>query len=392
LTLKQPAEIGRVVLYTPNIADYHVDFIAPGGDTRRFAVVGNEENVVTHNFKPPVPCLKLRVTVTGIRPVNVELGNGPLLSEIEAYSQAGDGPATPVELVQAEAAAVVKVLFADDTEPRALWEDNFTDFQTAPQYYWDARDTKWVLNAETFRAAAKPGGGVTVASMSPKGYDAMTHIFPYNPAYRFFQVKLASIEGEGYRFVDVGFSNPSGTPGYRGAVNTSRPGIYTVDTHYVHDNYRTGKDDRCFIRINAAGSRKNPDDSVTPGPEFTFDWIRLVRRPLDGLAVTLADGSPIRDKLREGDTLHFEVHLTQPAQDVVVEVLTGAGYDPLSINGKPYVQLHPADESGSVWVGEATLGSGTGKFECKGYPVVFRAVITGGAIDETWASAFVNFE
>jgi hypothetical protein len=47
---------------------------------------------------------------------------------------------------------------------------------------------------------------------------------------------------------------------------------------------------------------------------------------------------------------------------------------------------------GKVWVGEAAIGAGTGKFAPKGYPVVFRASITGGGIEETYASAFVAFE
>ena len=40
------------------------------------------------------------------------------------------------------------------------------------------------------------------------------------------------------------------------------------------------------------------------------------------------------------------------------------------------------------------LGPGTGKFDASksGYPVVFRAVVTGGTIHETYSSAFVSVE
>lgn len=391
LTLKEPAEIGRLVLYTPNISDYQLDLVAAGGEARRAVVVGNAETIVTHNFSPAVPCLKLRLTATAVRPSEGEGGGAPLLSEVEAYADAGEGPVTPVEVVSA-ARTGLPVLHDGTEEPDVLWEDDFTNFETAPQYYWDARDTKWVMNPETLDAEARPGGGVIVASASPKGYDAMTHIFPYDPAYRFFQVKLSDITGEGYRFTSVGLASPSGAQGYRGALNTARAGIYTVDTHHIHENYRTGKDTKCFVRVNAAGAHQNPDESVAAGPRFTFDWLRLARRPVDGLAVTMADGGPLGQSIAEGDTLHFEVHLSAAAQDAVVEVLTGSNYAPLAINGEPYVQLYRADETGRVWVGEATLGAGTGKFAPKGYPVVFRAGIVGGDIDETYASAFVAFE
>ena len=392
LTLKGPADVGRVVMHTPNIADYQLDFIAPGGVTRRVSVTGNEETVVTHNLNPPLPCLKLRLTVTGVRSVDIEHGKTPLLSEIEAYAEPGEGVVSPVEAVEAETAADVEVLFGEGTDPAALWEEDFTSFTPAPKYYWDARDTNWVLNPETFRAEAQPGGGIKVTSMSPQGYDAMTHMWPCDPAHRFFQVNLSDIQGEGYRFAHVGFGNSSGKEGYRGAVNTSRPGIYTVDTHYIHESFANGADTTCFVRVNTAGSTKNPDDTVTSGPEFTFDWLRLVGRPVDGLVVTQPDGAPLGDSVKPGDVLHFELHLAEAAQDAVVEVMTGPNYAPLPVNGEPYVQLRRGDDEGRVWVGEVTIGEGTGKFAPEGYPTVFRAAIVGGAVSETLASAFVAFE
>jgi hypothetical protein len=312
-----------------------------------------------------------------------------VLSEIEAYAEPGKGAVTPVEVVEAPARPDVKALFGG--EGRALWEDRFTDFQAAPNYNWDGKDTKWVKLA-TFLTEPLPGGGIEVACAHAQGWDSMTHLFPYDPAFRFFQVKLSDITGEGYRFTSVGFSNSSGKPGYRGALNTSRPGLYTVDTHYINEAYANGTDKTCFIVVSSAGSHRNPDDTVTPGPEFTFDWLRLVDLPLDGLIVTLLDGAPLPESLKPGDTLHFEVHLQEPAQDATVEVLTGPSYSPLAINGEGYVQLSPTDESNRVWAGEVTLGPGTGKFKPEGYPVVFRANLVGGTVNSTMASALVEFE
>ena len=182
----------------------------------------------------------------------------------------------------------------------------------------------------------------------------------------------------------------SGAKGYRGAVNTSRPGIYTVDTHYIHDNFRTGKHKKGFIAIYVNGSGKHPDGTAKPGPTFAFDWLRQVRRPLDGLAVVRSDGAPLGESVTVGDALHFELHLASPATDAVVEVLAHHTYRPLAINGQPYVQLYRADTDDRLWVGEVALGEGTGTFNPGGYPVVFKASIVGGAIAETYASAYVE--
>ena len=120
--------------------------------------------------------------------------------------------------------------------------------------------------------------------------------------------------------------------------------------------------------------------------------MRLATWPRNGLVVTLADGSPLPKILRQGDTLHFEVHLDEPATDVTAEAMTGSSYKPLSLNAEPYVQLAKADAEGKVWAADLTLGKGTGTFTCGGYPTVFRANVLGGAIEQTHFSSAVSFE
>jgi hypothetical protein len=45
------------------------------------------------------------------------------------------------------------------------------------------------------------------------------------------------------------------------------------------------------------------------------------------------------------------------------------------------------------WAGRVKLGPGTGKRDLEdGYPAVWRAVVTGGAIKETYASMYVKFQ
>ncbi|HJN17382.1 MAG TPA: hypothetical protein QGH10_17890, partial [Armatimonadota bacterium] len=391
LTLNEPSDIGRVVLHTPNITDYQLDFIAPGAPTSRITVTGNAEAEITHNMQPALPCLKLRLTVTAARDVGVN-GGKPMLSEIEAYAEPGEGVVSPIEAIEGAAAADVDVLFGEQADPPRLWEDDFTDFAPAPKYYWDERDGNWVLDAEKYAAKARPGGGLVAVSTSAEGYAGMTRILPYTPEHRFFQVMVEDIEGDGYRYASVNFSNPSGTKGYRGGINSSKPGLYTVDTHAIHENFATGTDKKCFVRIGSAGSSKKPDDTITPGPQFTFGWVRLSGVPENGLVVTHADGAPLGFSIKPGDVLHLELHLAAPAQDAVVEVVTGPSYAPLAINGDPYVQLHASDETARVWVGEVTVGEGTGKFKLGGYPALFKASVVGSDITETFASASVSFE
>jgi hypothetical protein len=388
LTLPKAAKIGRVVVHTPNLRDYDVQFQSPDGSTQVAEIRGNTANAVEHNFNPPMLTLKLRITARAVREgTRIERA---MVREVEAYETPGTGAVTPVKQGQATAAIPAFVAPATETSGTpTLWLENFTNFRAAEKH---SDDGAWVFNPQTYKAEPKLNGGVVCASLAPEGYAAMSRYFPYDSAYRFFQVRIDSIEGgEGYKFGTVVFSDGSGKPGFRGAVNTNKPGIYTVDTHYIHEVFRQGTAKNCFIALYTVGSGKRADGSIKPGWRFTFDWIRLGRRPQNGLAVTMADGSPLPDALQEGDELLFRLFLDKPAQDVIVEVMTDASYVPVPLNGEPYAQLLRASADGREWAAAVKLGAKTGKYEMKGYPVLFRARITGGEIAETFASAFVSF-
>ncbi len=388
LTMPQAHPIGRVVINTPNLKDYDLQLQGPDGEVHRAEIRGNEQTVVEHNFSPAVPCLKVRITALASRE------GARQVSEIEAYEQPGEGPVTPLTAQSAAPEAPQALTFPAEEGENALWQDDFTQFTPAEKYNWDGKDTHWVLQAERLSAEPLAGGGVVCASKALKGSN-MTHIFPYSRDYRYFQVNLSGIEGDGYRFTNVGFSSSSGKPGCRGAVNTSRPGIYTVDTHYIHESYRDGSANNCFVNAFMAGASELPDGSVQPGPRFTFDWMRLVKRPVDGLAVSMADGSPLPLALKRGDQILLQLLLSEPAADAVVDVMTSHSYNPLPINGAPGVQLlRVGDRDGRQWATKVLLGEGTGRFDqaTTGYPVVFRARITGGAIQETYFTAQVSFD
>jgi len=393
LTLPREETIGRVVLHTPNLLDFDLELQAAEGTTQVAAIRGNRLSQAEIRFAAPAPALKLRLTAlakadgAGVKGVKVH--------EIEAYAEAGEGPATPLRSQAASTQApVLAAPLAETAGGPLLWREDFAEFATAVTFNWDGKDDKWVLNADKLKAEPRAGGGIAIACTAPEGYAGMTHFFPYDPAYRYCQIKIGAIAGEGYRWLVAGFGDSSGKPGFRGAVHTSRPGIYTVDTHYVNAIFREGTARQCFVTLSVAGSARQPDGTVKAGPAFRVDWLQLVRRPQDGLAVTLADGSPLPTALKQGDGLLFRLFLQQPALDATLEVSGGSTYAPIPLNGQNSLQLlRVGTQDGTEWAAQVTLGPGTGTFDGgSGYPVFFRAVITGGAIKDSYATAAVRFE
>jgi len=385
ITLPQAKRIGRVVVYTPNLKDYDLQFQGPDGAVHVAEIRGHEKDMAEHNFQPALTTLKLRITALAVRD-----GAGTknaTVREIEAYEQPGQGAATPVKAVSAAGPAISFVAPTSETEGQAvLWREDFSRFETAPKYNWNATDTKWVLNTEKLSAQAQPGGGLVVASTAAEGYAGMTHFFPADPQFRYLQVKISKIEGEGYRWATVGFGESSGKVPCRSAVHTTKPGLYTVDTHYVNEGFANGTIKQAFVSVFAPGKAGSP--------KYTYDWLQLVRRPVDGLIVTMADGAPLPPVLKQGDELLYRVFLEQPALDVTVEALGGSNYSPVLINKEPYVQLLKVGAGdGREWAATVKLGPGTTPFDgSKGYPILFRAVIAGGAIPDTSQTVSVKIE
>jgi hypothetical protein len=390
LALPKEEALGRVVIYSPNLEDYDLQFSAADGSVRVAEIRGSAQNVAEWSFQPPVPTLKLRVTARKAR-AKPDV-RGATLAEIEAYAAPGAGAPTPVKLAQAAPEAPSFVAPAQETAgPAALWTEGFTSFRTDAKFNWDGHDDKWVLTPANLSATPKPGGGIVLGCLAKAGQTAMSHIFPYDNAYRYLQVNLSSIEGEGYRWVDVICGESSGKPGYRCGVNTMKPGLYTIDTYCVHDSFRTGTAKSCYIPVYVCGSA---GADGKPTVRVTVDWIRLARRPMNGLTVTLADGAPLPGAVKQGDAILYRVVLEQPATDVTVEAMYDANYLPLPLNGDPYVQLVKIGaKDGREWAAAVKLGPGTGKADgTKGYPLCFRAVVNGGGIKETYVNSDVRFE
>jgi hypothetical protein len=393
LTLAREEKIGRVVIHSPNLCDADLELQAADATVQVAALRGNRAPVAELRFAAPVSVLKLRLTA--LARADGAGVQGTKVREVEAYAEPGAGPTTPLQAqVAAAQAPGVAVPPVEAAGEPVLWREGFTRFTAAAKYNWDGKDDKWVLDAAKLKLEPKAGGGLVLACTAPEGYAGMTHFFPYDPAYRYFQLKIGDIAGEGYRWLVGGFGDSSGKPGFRGGVHTMRAGVYTVDTHYVNPVFREGTAKQCFVTLSVAGSAKQADGTVKPGPAFTVEWLQLVRRPQNGLAVTLADGSPLPAALRQGDELLFRLFLEQPALDATVEVSGGSNYTPIPLNGQNSLQLLRAGaKDGKEWAGQVRLGPGTGRFDgSSGYPVLFRAVLTGGSLKDTCSSAAVVFE
>ena len=276
----------------------------------------------------------------------------------------------------------------------ALWSEDFRAFQPIGAFTGTEADrSAWVATAG-LHAVARPGGGIECSERSAGGWSHLTGRRPYGPAYRFLQVHYAAMApGAGYRFFAVGLLDPKGKAAGRPAISTVRPGIYTVDSHYVSAVFRDGGADECLVQFTVYGPRQGEGGKITPGSTHTIGWVRLAKEPVNGLAVTMADGSPLGDAVRKGDRLRFRVVLERRAHDVSVEVLVDRSYQPLRINGQPYVQLRKAEgKAGRVWAAQVTVGEGTGTFDATRKPVLFQAIVADGRIWRTYASAFVSFE
>jgi hypothetical protein len=374
--------IGRVVLHTPNLRDYDLQFRGADGSVQQAAVRGNTRDVAEHVLAQPVATLKLRLVARAVR----ENAQPPraMVREVEAFADAGSTAGEPLPLARIEASvetAVEAVVPGPPSPP--LWRDDFSSFKHKPQHAESDPDA-WVFNPSEFTAKydAREQRLLCTAT-SPAGYASMSRLLPYSNTHRFFQVSVPQIQGEGYQWLNVGLGDPSGKAAARPAVHTIKPGRYTADVHALHDIFRSPAQRQVLLNVY-----------VMKGIAYAFENVSLSSQPTDGLAVTMADASPLPRSLRNGDELLFRLFLHQPATDAIVELLRDSWYEPVRINGEPYVQLLKSgkEKDGRYWTAVVKLGPKTDKFKVTGYPVLFRAAVTGGAIKETMSTILADFD
>ncbi len=380
----EPQSIRRIVLHTPNLLDYDLQFRSEDGSVFTAEVRGNQLDVAEHTLASPMMALKVRLIARAMR--DGSLVKRPMVREIEAYSDAGVGTTVPLAVIKTSMPEDVSADTVDrsqlaTTATPPLWEDDFTRFEHKLRLY-EGAELAWALNPSDFTANYDAAAQcLRCTTSSPVGYASMSRLVPYSSEYRCLQFSVQEIRGDGYKWLSVALSDPSGKQAARSAVQTLKPGRYTVDAHALSDWFRQAGMQQALLSIY-----------VMKGIDYAFSDIRLVQQPKDGLLVTMADGSPIPRVLKIGDRLLFQLFLIEPATDAVVELQRDSWYEPVRINGEPYVQLLKAgrDKDGRYWSAIVTLGEGTDTFHVEGYPVLFRATITGGALTETLSTLMVD--
>jgi hypothetical protein len=389
LTLPKEADIGRVVVHTPNLQDYDLLFRAADGSVRIAEIRGNTAEISEHSFFPAVPALKLRITALKVR--GTAGPAGAIVREIGAYASGAPGIPTPWRTVHAAPApgrpGIGSRLPATDS---AMWTDSLAGLAPAS----NPGNQAWILDPSKVRVKASHRAGAEIASIADAGYASMTRRVPFDSAFRYLQLKIDSIEPRGYDWVALEVGAADGQRRSREALRTRVPGVYTVDMYALDNSFRAGAARAATLSVTVAGAVKHAGGGVDAGPAFSLGWLRLAREPANGLFVTMADGSPLRERLRPGDTVTFRVHLEQPASDVSVELRAGSAYDPVFLNGEPYVQLERAGTAdGRAWSATVVLRTDTVPADGSGaYPILFRAVVTGGAIRSTLATSRLRIE
>lgn len=380
--LPAPQPIGRVVLHTPNLCDYDLQFRGADGSVQQAEVRGNERAVAEHTLTPPVMTLKLRLVARSLRE-NVHPPRA-MVREVEAYADAGTAGGEPLKLVRV-AATAEPPLAMNSLLPTAppLWQDDFSSFKHKPRHYEGDPDA-WVLDPAVFTANFDNHAKQLICTVtSPAGYASMSRLLPYSPENRFLQITVPQIQGEGYQWLNVSFADPSGKAAALSAVHTIKPGRYTADVQALHDIFRSPEQRQGLLQFY-----------LMKGITYALQEVSLTSQPSDGLVVTLVDGSPLPRALKVGDELLFRLFLDRPATDAIVELQRDSWYEPVRINGEPYVQLLKSgrEKDGRYWSAVVRLGPKTDKFKVTGYPVWCRAVITGGAIRETLTTLFLDSE
>jgi hypothetical protein len=382
VVLPAPKPVGHVVVYTPNLRDFDLELVDARGGRHVAAIRGNAASEVHVPVHPSLTMVKLRLTALACRPGSVQ---GPMVREIEAF--AAGPPASPIPWLASPPPAPVMMPAGPHAEP--VWTERFED-PSRSALPGPAHDA-WSFDPKMITVVPGAHGGVAVWSTAPIGYAAMSRRFHTDLRGRYLQARIESVEGEGYPFYSVGVRSgaASSTP-----LVADRAGFYTIDLHALSPPFTDASTRELLVSLHLAGSRVTPGGEVLAGPRVTFDWLRLTGNPMDALVVSLPDGSPVPEHLTQGDQLLVRLQLTHPANDAVVEWHANPGFLSLTLNGEPYLQMARAGTGdGREWVAHVTLGPKCDRFDgTKAFPLVARAVLSGGSLRDTSTMIAARFD
>ena len=98
LAFPKPQSIRRIVLHTPNLQDYDLQFRSEDGSVFTAEVRGNQLEVAEHALANPIVALKVRLIARTIRAGTV--AERPMVREIEAYSDPGTSTLAPLTVTR----------------------------------------------------------------------------------------------------------------------------------------------------------------------------------------------------------------------------------------------------------------------------------------------------
>jgi hypothetical protein len=386
VALPAPKAVGQIVVYTPNLRDFDLALVDAQGARHTAEIRGNLEAEVHVPVRPAVTMVKVRLTAVACRPD--ALPTGPMVRELEAYSSppSGRGIAWVAPPVDRPGRSTMR----PPSQLQPLWLERFASYAQGVPPASTLRD-RWTFDPNALAVVPGRSGGIIAASTAAVGYAAMSRHFAYAASARYFQVQIGDVVGEGYRFFSIALrtGRVSRTP-----LVAHIGGLYTIDLHALGPLFTDGETSDLLVSFQLGGSGPMPGGGVQEGPRVPFEWLRLTGDPIDALTVSLADGTPVREELKAGDELVFRVSLRQPANDAIVEWRANPAFAPLSLNGDPYLQLARAGNGdGRQWEAHITLGRDSDRFDgTKGFPLVARAVLSGGPLRETSTPLTVRFE
>jgi hypothetical protein len=230
LAFPEPRTIQRVVLNTPNLLDYDLQFRSEDGSVFTTEIRDNQLHIAEHVLASPIVALKVRLVARAIRAGSE--AERPMVREIEAYADAGTSTTAPLTVRRASAPDDVAA-DTDNTSQLAttasppLWEEDFSRFEHKPRLY-EGAELAWALNSSEFTAQYDVAANcLRCTATSPVGYASMSRLVPYTSEYRCLQFTVPEIRGDGYKWLTPRIWRPI----RQGAVAFGSPDPHTRSLH-----------------------------------------------------------------------------------------------------------------------------------------------------------------
>lgn len=270
-------------------------------------------------------------------------------------------PVFAVLMFALSAADSLRADLAVKPDDNTLWLETFRT----------AADLKRWLEADNLRMSVADDQWVVEVDMSGQSR-ATQRSMSFDPEYPYLQFDLAQVAPTtGYQ----GWSLWANGAKYGSLLVSTAggyaPGLWTLNCH----DFLPGLDDK----------RSFPTRIDMHGAIFRYNWLRMVKKPVNGLPISVAGD---KRALVPGDKIAITAVFEEPAMDCTVTLRHGYLLRPLKNVGNPegYLQLTSSDE-GKTWKGELTIAANRDTQPIKGGSLIFQANILGGKIRRMYTAA-----